>query len=104
MEKAKPIFETKIKEYSSRLEVRTKHMTIKNLRNRWGSLTKNNVLNLNLNLIKAPEEIIDYIILHELCHLEIKEHSHRYWDFLRKFMPNYHDKIEWLKLNGSNLL
>src|SRR5215207_8547712 len=42
------------------------------LRNRWGSLTKNGVVNLNLNLMKAPEDVIDYVVLHELCHLKIK--------------------------------
>jgi predicted metal-dependent hydrolase len=54
--------------------------------------------------MKAPEDVIDYIILHELCHLKIKEHSHHYWDLLHKFMPNYYDKIEWLKVNGSSLI
>ena len=58
----------------------------------------------NLLTVKAPEDIMDYVVLHELCHLKIKEHSHHYWDLLHKFMPNYNDKIEWLKINGSNLL
>ena len=40
----------------------------------------------------------------ELCHQEIKEHSRHYWNMLHKLIPNYHDKIEWLKVNGSNLL
>ena len=62
------------------------------------------MLNLNLNLIKALENVIDYVILHELCHLKIKEHSHHYWDSLHKYMPNYHDEIEWLKRNEDNLL
>lgn len=104
LEKARVIFEDKAKEHSKRLGVRAKAIAIKRLRNRWGSLTKNGVLNLNLNLVKAPEEVIDYIILHELCHLKIKEHSHHYWDLIRKFMPNYLDKIEWLNANGINLL
>ena len=69
-----------------------------------GSLTKSGVINLNLNLIKAPEDIIDYIILHELCHLKIKEHSHHYWDLVHRFMPNYKDKIEWLEVNGCKLI
>ena len=69
-----------------------------------GSLTKSDVINLNLNLIKAPEHVIDYIILPELCHLKIKEHSHHYWDMMHKFMPNHQNKIEWLNANGSNLL
>jgi len=103
-EKAQEIFEDKVKKYSKKLGVLTNQVVIKNLRNRWGSLTKNGVLNLNLNLIKAPENVIDYIILHELCHLNIKEHSHHYWDLLHKYMPNYYDKVEWLKVNGNNLL
>ena len=44
--------------------------------------------------MKAPEDVIDYVVLHELCHLKIKEHSHHYWDMLHKFMPNYYDKVE----------
>ena len=103
-EKALGIFEDKTKRYSKILGVLMSQVVIKNLKNRWGSLTKNGVLNLNLNLIKAPENVIDYIILHELCHLRIKEHSHHYWDLLHKFMPNYHDKIEWLKMNGSTMI
>jgi predicted metal-dependent hydrolase len=104
IEKAQAVFEDKVEKYSKRIGVRVKRIAIKNLRNRWGSLTKKGVVNLNLNLIKAPEDVIDYIVLHELCHLKIEEHSHHYWDLLHKFMPNYHDKIEWLKINGSNLL
>lgn len=44
-------------------------------------------------------EII-YIILHEVCHLKIKGHSHHYWDLVYRYMPDYQDKIDWLKING----
>lgn len=81
-----------------------KQIIIKSLRNRWGSLTSNGNINLNFNLLKAPEDVIDYIVLHELCHLKIKEHSHHYWNLVYKFMPNYHEKIEWLRVNGGSLL
>ena len=47
-------------------------------------MTKQGSINLNINLLKAPEDIIDYIILHELCHFKIKEHSHHYWDYVRR--------------------
>jgi predicted metal-dependent hydrolase len=103
-EKAKNIFEDKARLHSIKIGVGVKRVIIKNLRNRWGSLTKDGTINLNLNLIKAPEDVIDYIVLHELCHLKVKGHSHHYWDLLHKFMPNYHDKIEWLKVNGNNLI
>jgi predicted metal-dependent hydrolase len=103
-EKAQDVFEDKVEKYSKRLGVRVKQIVIKKLKNRWGSLTKKDVINLNVNLLKAPEAVIDYIILHELCHLIIKDHSHHYWDLVHRFMPNYQDKIEWLKGNGDNLL
>jgi hypothetical protein len=83
MEKAQNIFEDKVKNYSKMVGVKVKHVSIKNLRNRWGSLTKRSTININLNLIKAPEDVIDYIVLHELCHLKVEGHSHHYWDLLR---------------------
>jgi predicted metal-dependent hydrolase len=93
-----------VKRHSKKLGLRVKRIGIKNLKNRWGSLTKAGVVNLNLNLMKAPEEVIDYIILHEICHMKIKEHSHHYWELLYKFMPDYNGRIEWLRVNGPNLL
>jgi predicted metal-dependent hydrolase len=93
-----------VKRHSKKLGLRVKRIGIKSLKNRWGSLTRSRAINLNLNLVKAPEDIIDYIVLHELCHLKIKEHSHHYWDLVHRFMPNYQDKIEWLKVNGLNLM
>jgi predicted metal-dependent hydrolase len=67
-------------------------------------MTKEGAINLNIHLVKTPEDVIDYIILHELSHLKIKEHSHHYWDYVRRYMPNYQEKIEWLKINGNNLI
>lgn len=52
----------------------------------------------------APEDVIDYIILHELCHLKIKEHCHHYWNLVRSYVPNYQEKIHWLNINGAVLI
>ena len=87
-EKAQFFFKDKVKRHSRKLGVKVMRIAVKNLRNRWGSLTKSGLISLNLNLVKAPEDIVDYIILHELCHLKIKEHSHLYWDLVHKFVPN----------------
>jgi predicted metal-dependent hydrolase len=95
-EKAQNIFEDKVRKYSKKLKVREKGVTIKNPGNGWGSLAKSGAINLNPNLVKAPEDIIDYIVLHELCHLRIKEHSHHYWDLVHSFFPNYQDRIEYI--------
>lgn len=103
-EKAKYLFKHKVDGYSQKIGVKVRKIAIKHLKNRWGSMTKGGSINLNLNLLKAPEDIIDYIILHELCHSKIKEHSHHYWDYVRRYIPNYQEKIEWLKMNGNCLI
>ena len=102
---AHPIFKNKVEEISSRLCVdQPNKIVIKKLKNRWGSLTSSGTINLNVNLIKAPSDIIDYIILHELCHFKIKEHSHHYWDLVRMHIPDYQEKVNWLNVNGTILL
>jgi predicted metal-dependent hydrolase len=104
MEKAQSIFKHKVEEYSKKLGVKAEDIVIKRLKNRWGSMTKEGSINLNVNLLKAPEDVIDYIILHEICHLKVKEHSYHYWDHVRRYMPNYQEKIEWLKISGNHLI
>jgi hypothetical protein len=104
IQNAQSLFKHKVEEYSEKLGVQPDKVNLKNLKNRWGSMTKEGSLNLNINVLKAPEDIIDYIILHELCHLKIKEHSHHYWDYLRRYMPDYQQKIDWLKVHGAILV
>jgi predicted metal-dependent hydrolase len=106
MKLARPVLKNKVQSYSEKLCVtEPKKVVIKRLKNRWGSIGKNgDTINLNVNLVKAPEDVVNYIILHELCHLRIKEHSHHYWDLLHKFMSNYEAKDNWLNINGGNLL
>jgi len=70
---------------------------IKRLKGRWGSAF-NGVITLNSNLMKCPKDIIDYIIIHELCHLKIKDHSYKFWNFLRKYYPKYQEKIKELEI------
>jgi len=101
---AKSIFEQKIKRFGNIIDVSPKKFVVKNLKNRWGSLSRNNTINLNLNLIKAPHDVIDYVIIHELCHIRIKKHSHHFWDLLQKYVPNYKANIQWLETNGKYLL
>jgi len=101
--KAKKIFQSKIKKFSKKTQLVPKKLIIKNLKNRWGSASANGV-NLNFHLLKAPSDIIDYIIIHELCHLKIKNHSFRYWNLVRKFVPKYEEKKAWLEKNGLRIV
>ncbi len=109
----KRLYKTKLKDtylekraqkLSSKIGIKPSKIVIKSLKNRWGSATEKGVVTLNSNLLKAPKEVIDYIIIHELCHLRIKGHSFRYWNLVRKFMANYEDKKQWLEANGKTIL
>lgn len=91
--------ENRTRKLASKIGVQPSKIVIKKLKNRWGSSTKNGVINLNIALAKAPSKVADYIIIHELCHLKVREHSRRYWSLVNKFMPDYKSKIEWLNNN-----
>lgn len=95
------IVRPKVLRYSLIIEVKPKKIIFKNLRNRWGSATRDGTLNFSFNLVKAPEDVIDYVIIHELCHLRIKEHSHHYWNLVNQYCSDYKRKIEWLEINGT---
>jgi predicted metal-dependent hydrolase len=61
---------------------------VKNQKTRWGSCSDKNNINLNVNLVRLPDELIDYVILHELVHIRIKNHSRRFWEELSKFVED----------------
>lgn len=90
--------------YASKIGIFPQEINIKKLKSRWGSTTKNNTINLNEYLLKAPKGAIDYVILHEICHLKIRDHSHRFWKLVQKFMPNYVDNKKWLEINSVRIV
>ncbi|MCI0502752.1 MAG: M48 family metallopeptidase [Fusobacteria bacterium] len=69
----------------------------------WGSCTASGDINLNYHLVKAPFKVIEYIYLHELVHLKIKNHSKVFWQEVERLMPDYKQWKNWLKLNGHLL-
>ena len=78
-------------------------ITIKSLKGRWGSTTKSGEVILNANLMKAPTSVIEYVIIHELCHLKIKEHNQKFWNLVSKHSPKYQEHTKWLEVNGINI-
>lgn len=99
------ILKRRVEIYAQKVGVNIQKISVKNsLKSRWASLIKNGSIHFNVHLVKAPREIIDYIILHELCHLKIRGHSHHYWDLVYRYMPDYQEKINWLNVNGKVLI
>jgi predicted metal-dependent hydrolase len=67
---------------------------------RWGSCSSMRNLNFSYRLILIPKEVIDYVIIHELCHLRHMNHSKKFWTEVEKYMPTYKEKEKWLKKNA----
>jgi predicted metal-dependent hydrolase len=104
LDSAQIILKKKVERCSEKIGIAIERVNIKNLRKRWGSLNKGKkTINLNVNLLKAPDDVVDYIILHELCHVKVNNHSHHYWDLVRKYMPSYQEKIDWLNANTTTI-
>ncbi len=79
-------------------------ITIKDTKSRWGSCSYQGNLNFCWRLILAPEEVLDYIVVHELCHRLEMNHSARFWAEVKRVLPEYEKSKEWLKENGLALL
>ena len=70
---------------------------ITDARQRWGSCTHKGGLNFSWRLIQAPPEIVDYVVVHELVHINQPDHSKKFWAKVRKIMPDYEHRRKWLK-------
>jgi hypothetical protein len=76
---------------------------IKDQRTLWASCSGRKNLNFNWRLAAAPPEILDYVVIHELCHLREMNHSKRFWGLVREVCPDYKARKKWLKNNGMSL-
>ena len=70
---------------------------------RWGSCTARGVINLNWRLVMAPPEVIDYVIIHELCHLMVQGHQGEFWEYVARHLPDYKKHKKWLRVNSLAL-
>lgn len=74
---------------------------ISSAKKRWGSSGARGKLNFTWRLVMCPVEIIDYVIVHELSHIEICNHSKKFWDKVESILPDYREKDRWLKINAD---
>jgi predicted metal-dependent hydrolase len=77
---------------------------IKSYKSRWGSCNLRGDIQLNWQLVQASQLIVDYVIIHELCHLQQHNHSKAFWDLVERFDPNYREHRSWLKNHGHQLV
>lgn len=78
-------------------------VTVRDQRSRWGSCSSKRNLNFNWKLILAPKQALDYVVVHELCHLHEFNHSPRFWRLVKAQMADYEIWKKWLKVHGSEL-
>ena len=96
---SKKILKEKTLIESKKMNLKVEKIKVRSYKNRWGSCSSNGDISYNWKLIMAPEKIIDYVIIHELCHLIHFNHSKDYWGEVSKKLPNYRESKEWLKSN-----
>lgn len=96
----KKIVEERIKIYQTQLKVKFKTIEIEESRTKWGSCSSDKKLTFNYRLAMAPIEVIDYVIVHELCHLLHMNHDRSFWRRVGSIMPDYKMKEEYLARHG----
>ena len=89
--------------YTPKVGVKIGGVKIKDMGYRWASCGKTGVLNFHWKCMMAPPKIIDYIVVHELCHLHYRNHTDDFWNEVDKVMPDYRERKEWLRKHGASL-
>ena len=89
---------------SARLSIRARSVTIRDQRGRWGSCSRHGALSFNWRLILAPQAVLAYVVVHELCHVLRHDHSPVFWQLVALARPTFSDERQWLADHGHELL
>jgi predicted metal-dependent hydrolase len=79
-------------------------LTIRGQRTRWASCSRGGSMSFNWRLLLAPEPVVDYVVWHEVCHLEVLDHSRRFWKLVGRYCPDYREHAAWLRRHGATLV
>lgn len=94
----------RVRKYAAIIGVTVGRITIRNQKTRWGSCSSKGNLNFNCLLMLCPEDVRDYVVVHELCHRKELNHSPCFWNEVARVMPDYAVRRKWLKDNGAALI
>ncbi|WP_417667172.1 M48 family metallopeptidase [Pseudidiomarina sp.] len=93
----------KAERYANLMGVQPKSIGIKTFKSRWGSCLKNGHIDFNWLVMMAPNRVVDYVVIHEICHLTHYDHSTLFWKKVAKQMPDYEECRRWLRRNAHTL-
>ena len=100
-EEAKKILLERVNNYASLMGTNYSKLHLSDAKARWGSCSAKGNLNLSWRLVMCPMSVIDYVVVHELSHIEYKNHSSCFWARVKTVLPNYKEQQEWLRLNQN---
>lgn len=103
-EQARKLVTARVNHYAPIIGVAYNRITIRTQHTRWGSCSSKGNLNFNCLLAIVPPEVLDYVVVHELCHRKELNHSARFWNEVERIIPDYKTRRKWLKDNGMNLI
>lgn len=103
-EKTRTLITPKAEYYAKILGVTFNRLSVKKQKSVWGSCSAKKNINFNLLLCLCPDSVVDYIVVHELCHLKELNHSKKFWYEVEKILPDYKASRLWLKTNGGTLI
>jgi predicted metal-dependent hydrolase len=101
---AREVLAAVAEEEASRLGVAYRRIRIGDQRTLWGSCSARGTLSFNWRLVLAPLQVLDYVVVHELCHLRVPNHSTRFWMLVERARPAWRDQRNWLREHGPELL
>lgn len=99
-DKTKEKVQERVDYYQQYFDIKPTKITVKEQQKRWGSCTSKQELLFNWKCIMAPSPVLDYIVVHEMCHLVHMNHSKEFWEQLKRVLPDYEDRKAWLRNNG----
>lgn len=103
-EEALKVIPERVEYFAKVIGVTYGKITVRNQKTRWGSCSSKGNLNFNCLLMLAPPEVLDYVVVHELCHRKQMNHSKAFWLEVEKVLPDYKEARKWLKEDGSQMI
>jgi predicted metal-dependent hydrolase len=102
--RARQLVSALAEEEAGRIGVSYRRIRIGAQRTRWGSCSPRGTLSFNWRLVLAPPDVADYVVVHELCHLRVPNHSRSFWKLVEQHRPHWRDQRAWLREHGAELL